>query len=205
MGKSMLSKGKVVTGISAIGIAFLWCIAIAADFSSAEFSADMHMKSEETEFEGKVYIKGNMQRQEGTRMGQDFVTIIRLDKGVLWNIMTGEKMYMEMAIPEGTQNDPGMQEKAKDIAEIRHLGEETVNGYTCEKYEYVFHDKSRGTMTQWFSKELGYPVKMVHSSGMVIEYRNIKEGNLADSLFEIPAGFTKFTMPGMPGGMPFGR
>lgn len=200
MGKGVLWMGKIFLAVVLPGIFLL-----SGPAFCAEFSADMHMITPGGEFDGKIYVKGDMQRQEGTRMGEKFVTIIRLDKGVLWNLMTGQKMYMESVIPENSQNDPNMQENVKDMAEIKKLGEETVNGYKCEKYEYVFHDKSKGTMTQWIAKDLGYPVKMVHSGGIVIEYENIKTGNIADSFFEIPAGYQKFQMPGMPGGMKFPR
>jgi hypothetical protein len=43
---------------------------------------------------------------------------------------------------------------------------------------------------------------MVHQSSegeSSFEYRNIKEGGVADSLFQVPAGYTKMEMPGMPG------
>jgi len=37
---------------------------------------------------------------------------------------------------------------------------------------------------------------------MLLEYKKIKPGKIPDSKFEIPAGYEKFPIPGMPGGMP---
>ncbi|MGD2150842.1 MAG: hypothetical protein PVF99_09560 [Desulfobacterales bacterium] len=55
--------------------------------------------------------------------------------------------------------DPEIEEKIKDIAEKKSLGKEKVSGYVCEKYQYLYHDKSSGVLTQWLSKRLGYPIK----------------------------------------------
>jgi hypothetical protein len=34
---------------------------------------------------------------------------------------------------------------------------------------------------------------------MITEYQNIKEGGVSDSLFKIPAGYTKMVIPGIGG------
>jgi hypothetical protein len=83
------------------------------------------------------------------------------------------------------------------MAEKIYLGDEMVNGYLCEKYEYDYHDPNAGSLYMWHAKKLDYPIKVdysVSSFPMYIEYKNIKEGGVSDSLFEIPSGYTK--MPG---------
>jgi hypothetical protein len=55
-------------------------------------------------------------------------------------------------------------------------------------------------LTQWVADKLQYSVKVqtADSKGKVsgvIEYKNFKQGPQADSLFEVPAGYTKFSMP----------
>jgi hypothetical protein len=57
-----------------------------------------------------------------------------------------------------------------------------------------------GTMTQWHSKKLNYPIKVVYhgpQGDMVTEYKNIKEGRVRDSLFKPPKGYKKMGMPGL--------
>jgi len=39
-----------------------------------------------------------------------------------------------------------------------------VNSYKCDKYLITYKDKSMGTMTQWISKKINYPIKMVYHS-----------------------------------------
>ncbi|MGD8449546.1 MAG: DUF4412 domain-containing protein, partial [Desulfobacterales bacterium] len=98
--------------------------------------------------------------------------------------------------------DPEIEEKIKDIAEKKSLGKEKVSGYVCEKYQYLYHDKSSGVLTQWLSKRLGYPIKTEYKAPayhMLTEYKNIKKERIPDSLFEIPSGFQKMQLPMMPG------
>jgi len=76
--------------------------------------------------------------------------------------------------------------KLEEVATKENLGKEKVNGYACDKYRFTFNDKSMGTMTQWFSKKLNFPIKsvMMGSQGEIsTEYKNIKrviEGLLND-------------------------
>jgi len=84
---------------------------------------------------------------------------------------------------------------------IRKLvGEETINSYLCDKYAFTYHDKSMGTQYQWISKKLKVMIK-IDSKGspfkMSSEYKNIKEESVPDSLFELPAGYTKISKPGL--------
>lgn len=78
------------------------------------------------------------------------------------------------------------------------VGSESVNGRSTVKYEAT---NSGGEVSHfWLDPKLRFPVKWdgKNTSG---EMRNIQEGSQPASLFEIPAGFTKFEMPGGMGGM----
>ena len=114
--------------------------------------------------------------------------------------MPAEKIYMEMSSQESAAHDPQSDPNIKDKAQIKKLGKETVNGYVCDKYQYSYHDTSLGTVTQWISKKLNYPIKTeVKSSSwyMLIEYKNIQKGNVKDSLFEVPGDYALMSVPGM--------
>jgi outer membrane lipoprotein-sorting protein len=175
--------------------------AVSALALAAEFSADMVHKMGTMSREGKVYVKGKKMRTE-SGMGQG-ITIVDGDTGTVWVLQPAQKMYFEMkkGATQPTQTTQSDEELAK-LADKKLLGTETVNGYQCEKYLYTYHDKALGTMTMWIATKLGQAIKMVHQSPegeSSFEYRNIKEGGVADSLFQIPAGYTKMQMPGMPG------
>ncbi|MCD6297231.1 MAG: DUF4412 domain-containing protein, partial [Deltaproteobacteria bacterium] len=102
----------------------------------------------------------------------------------------------------GQQNmAPATPEDMEKMGDKKYLGEEKVNGYKCKKYRYTSSDPSVGTTTMWISKKLNFPIKteMKGSSGpMSMEYKNIEEKKLPDSLFNIPAGYQKMSMPSMP-------
>lgn len=184
-------------------IAVTGCFMLCNLSSAAEFSADMIHKAGEQTIKGEVYVKENKIRQEMVKEGEKGVIIIRMDKGVMWNLMPEDKIYMEMPSVGDVANDPEYEKKLEEMAEKKYLGKEKVSGYVCKKYKYIYHDKSVGTLTQWFSEKLNYPIKteMRGQQGgmdMLIEYKNIREQKLPDSLFEIPSGYTKISIPGMP-------
>lgn len=194
MGNTIKFKAALVLVLAAL------LLGVAALALAAEFSADMVHKMGTMTKEGKIYVKGKKMRMEGS-MGQG-ITIVDGDTGTVRVLQPAQKMYMEMK--KGTQAmEPAQQdEELAKIADKKFLGTETVNGYQCERYLYTYHDKKLGTLTQWYSKKLEYPIKMLHSSPegeTTFEYRNIKEGGVADSMFQVPPGYTKMEMPGTPG------
>jgi outer membrane lipoprotein-sorting protein len=168
---------------------------------AAEFSADMVISTPEGVHKGKFFFNGTNFRQEIDMAGEKQVMIFRQDKNLIWVLMPEAKMYMEVSSQTQVENVPQVdQHEMESLAEKKHLGKETVNGYDCEIYQYIYHDKSMGTNTQWFSKKLNFPIKMEMQSPSgrtTTEYKNISEKSLSNELFEIPAGYRTMGMPGM--------
>lgn len=169
-----------------------------------EFSADFVNKSGGQTQSGKIYVKGKKMRQEITMGTQTHVSIIRGDKKVTWLLFPEQKTYMEVEYKEPEPvTASAIEEITKDRVHRRLVGKETVNGYLCDKYELVYQDKSIGTQTVWISKKLGVMVKMEQTASgfpMSMEFKNIAVKDVPDSVFEIPAGYSKMSMPGMPTG-----
>jgi len=194
--KIFLRVGLVVV------ILFLTVPALSVSSNAADFSADMINKSPMGNIEGKMFFKGGNFRQEMMMGGQKQITIFRKDKQVVWVLMPAQMMYMEMQAGSRqnmAQVDPDQIDK---LGGKKCLGKEKVNGYMCSKYRYTFHDKSSGTAIYWISDKLNFPVKMQTqgtSGSMSMEYRNIQEKTVPASLFDIPGGFQKMSMPTMPG------
>jgi outer membrane lipoprotein-sorting protein len=172
------------------------------DFTSlaAEFSADMIQQMTGQTITGKVFVKGKKTRMEMNTPGGKVITIVLPDEGKTLMLRPEDKMYMEMPTSPFGSSPSVVDEKLEEMATKKHLGTEKVNGYLCEKYKFIYHDKSKGKMTQWFSKKLGYPVKMIYQGQhgeVTTEYKNIKEGRVMDSQFQVPAGYQKMQIPGM--------
>jgi outer membrane lipoprotein-sorting protein len=197
----MKNKTQLRFGLIMI-ILFVAVLSLSVSSNAAEFSADMINTSPMGNIEGKMFFKGGNFRQEMMMGGQKQITIFRKDKEVVWVLMPAQMMYMEMQA--GSQQnmarvDPDEIDK---LGEKEYLGKEKVNGYMCSKYRYTFHDKSSGTAIYWISDKLQFPIKMQTqgtSGNMSMEYRNIQEKTVPASLFNIPGGFQKMSMPMMPG------
>jgi outer membrane lipoprotein-sorting protein len=191
-------------------IAAASALVLAQAAAAAQFSADFVQKIGGRSTTGKVYVQGDKIRREATRGAEQTIVISRMDKRIVWMLHPAQKSYMEMSFEKNRPyilNDPKWQQELKKLGTLTRDGQETVNGYPCDKYVLVYRDKAMGTQYQWISKKLKFPIKIETKGSrfpMVIEYKNIKERRLADSLFEVPAGYKKMSMQQMPG-MPMGK
>lgn len=172
---------------------------ISAGLLAAELTADLYQDSMGFVTQGKMYIKGDKLRME-TDQG---IVIIDQNASKSYTLNTADKTYMQMPINvDVAKIGQPMEEFDKEIAQIadkKQLGTEEVNGYLCDKYEIIYHDKSKGKMYQWYSEELKFPVKIVYESSlgkMVTEYSNVKNDPIDDSTFQVPADYKKMTLPG---------
>lgn len=161
--------------------------------SALEFSADMIVQPKGDEpMTGKIYVKGEKVRQETTEEGDTQIMIIRPDKKVTWMITPEEKSYMEM--PYQSEDKTFEEWTAEKEKNAKLLGEETVSGLACKKYESI---EDGETTFFWIAKQFPFPIK-VEDAEVIMEYKNIKEGSVPDSLFELPAGYEKMSMPVLP-------
>jgi hypothetical protein len=153
-----------------------------------------------------VWVKGQKMRQDIKSPQGEVTIIIDLDQGFQWMLMPAAKSYMKNKVEvEGKgfrpENFTAFQQ-GRMKATVEKAGSEKVNGYKCDKYLIKFDNEQAGVMTQWFSEDLGYPIKTTaeggQMGGMSSELQNIKKGGVSDDLFEIPDGYTEMKMPAMP-------
>ena len=196
-------KMRSVSRPLGLALAAVAVLAFATIAAAAEFSADLAGSIDRQAVAGKLYMKGTSVRQEMSRGTQSVIVIARPDKKTAWMLNPGNKTYMELkgsAVPDLTTLADA--KVPKEVGTRKRLGKEKVNGYLCDKYALVFKDKNQGTQYQWISSKLKVPLKMEHRTGnhvMTMEFKNIKEGKLAASLFEVPKGYKKTEMPQMQG------
>ncbi|MGD9044920.1 MAG: DUF4412 domain-containing protein, partial [Desulfobacterales bacterium] len=66
----------------------------------------------------------------------------------------------------------------------------------------TFTNKQMGTMTQWFSIKLSYPIKIVNKSDMmgevITELQNIKNTRIRDDFFIVPSDYREMPSPQIP-------
>jgi outer membrane lipoprotein-sorting protein len=186
----MKSRVKALSVIMGVLILFWAGLAAAEDFS-----ADMVSTSQGAVSKGKIYITKDKVRMEAPGS----IAITRIDKKVVWVLMPQDKMYMEQPFDPGAI--VGTAAKVSNEIERNLMGQEMVDGKMASKYRVIYDQNGkRTTIYQWFLSGLKIPVKTAAvDNSWVMEYKNIKTGSQPDSLFELPAGYQKFSyqMPSM--------
>ncbi len=164
---------------------------------AAQFSADFVEVRGPKTTAGKLYMKDGKVRREFTQ-GKTSIMISRPDKDVIWDVNLANKTYLELPGVGGMPTSISeIQAALKGLGELKLVGEETVNGYPCDKYAFTYHDKSMGMMYQWIAKKFQLAIKMETQGSpakMSSEFKNIKEEPVPDSLFELPSGYTRISL-----------
>jgi outer membrane lipoprotein-sorting protein len=170
----------------------LW---LAGPARAAEFSAQIVNRNQAGERHGAIYVKGPQVRRESPSGSGSLTIIMFQDKKLFWVLRPEQKTYLEMPLTDEMVRELG--QFAKERAWKKLLGKEMVNGYETEKYETAV--KTNGGETRhfmWISPKLGMPIKITNPDGsLVMEYQNIKEGGVSDSLFAAPPGYKKISLP----------
>lgn len=161
----------------------------------AEFAGQTLTRVRGVNVLGRIFVKDKKLRQELNDEKGQTITILRLDKKVVWVILPWERTYMEEPLKSTW---PGQFIQIPlDAKRKRLVGNERVLGYDAQKYEVLVPVK-RGLEKQtfWVAAKLGVPIKVViPSRNFSMEYRNISERGIADRLFEIPKGYKKANKP----------
>lgn len=176
-----------------LAVTVLTVLSIAGVAQALDFSADMVSTARGQRMSGKIFVADDKIRMD---MAGN-VTITRMDKQVVWILMPQQLLYMEQAFdPEMVA---GATEKMPGEIERSALGPGTVDGRAATKYRITYASREgRATVIQWVDKASSIPVKTEAEDGSwAMEYRNLKTGPQDAPLFEIPAGYTKFTVPNM--------
>ena len=192
---------KRLGGLSAVCAGVL-CLAVWC--AAADFSADTVTKMPGMAMAGKVFRQGSNMRQEITMGPMKHIIILRPDKKATWMVDPKAKTYTEMPYNPKMSDISMLRNEAelKKLAVKKNLGTEKVNGFVCDKFRLTYKNKMMGTSTVWLSKQLDWPIKTESNTArgtVATESKNIKIGRQASSLFEIPKGYKKVAMSGMPG------
>ncbi len=198
----------------------LIALLLAASFALAqtEFSAEIvdTQKSDNTS-NAKIYMSKDKIRIEpaaGSTKGRGAggSVIMNVATQTTTVLMDQQHMYMEMPAQMAGQRiaynffrTGDVENACSDWAQTaknkggtcHKVGSDTVNGRSAVKYEGT--NANGDTSTFWIDPKLRFPIKWQGKNNGG-ELRNIQEGTQPASLFEIPAGYTKFDMGNM-GGM----
>jgi hypothetical protein len=193
-------------GAVLLGATLAWAAGNSPPPAQAQYSADSYTETEDMTLREKVYVAGQKQRKEQDMGGSPQVSIIRMDKGVMWMLMPDEKMYVEMGLQQAQAQNQGPDLSAYQM-DRTEVGPDTLNGVPTTKYKIIMTG-SDGTKLggfQWVTNS-GIQLKLdaLSKEGnstqrIKMELTNLKVANQDPALFEIPKGYTKMTMPSVPG------
>jgi len=202
-----LSLGAVL-GIFSVGLAQAFVGTIAVGLGEMDpnvgriqtsFSADATVETEDMTATTRIYYAPGKVRDELKMSGQEVVTINRFDLKKVWMIL-GQGMYMEVDAEQGSDQAPSYKLISREV-----VGTEIINGMETTKYKSVYESKDGkfGGFT-WFTDDniavKAFMVSETHGEKQRVKFEisNLERGNQADSLFEIPEGYTALNMGGMP-------
>jgi hypothetical protein len=127
------------------------------------------------------------------QMGMDrIVNIAQMDRKMLLLVYPGLGSYTEMPTQEGA-NSPD-----ECNAEITKVGEETIDSHPCIKNKVVVTvpDGKKYESAIWCAKDMhGFPIRIQttsEGSTFVMLYKNISFSTPDKSLFDAPAGYTRY-------------
>ena len=198
--------------VTFLGTLILLVLFVCSAFG-AEYTADMVTTGPQGNMTGKLYVKGDLFRQDMVMQGQEQTILIDEDKDLTIILMHAQKMYMEFPAMDDEEFQETMEvdidsaedllKENPDMATAEDLGTETVNGIRCRVFKVTYKEDLRGDSTLWISKELETPIKIVTNTSegtSTMELKNIKKGGVSPNLFSIPSGYKKMEIPGLMGG-----
>jgi len=195
---------------------FIVALSLASNVAIAqtEFSADVvTTKQSGSSVEMKLYLGKDKMRIESTDKARENqgVGILNLSTQTMIVLLKQQQKYIEMPAAQSpgqrlmynffqtgeVENACGDWQKIlrNQGGTCHKVGHETVNGRNTVKYEGTNSKGESGYF--WLDPQLRFPVKWQEKDNTGGELRNIQEGPQPASLFQVPAGYTKFDMGGM--------
>ena len=156
--------------------------------------------------ENKMWSEGDNLRMETNvpEVGGNVVYIANKADKAMYMYQPAQNIATKMPYTE-EQFAGGPQDKSEDVdaSKAKYVGKDKIDGKTCLVYELTGEsDKEK----IWVWEEYGLPLRMeteVDGQKTIIEYSNVKVGDIDDKMFKLPAGAQVIDMgamqiPGMP-------
>lgn len=192
----------IIAAISLLGIAALAPPA-QADFKKfnmdAAYSATRIIQGGEQRMEQRYFQRdATTNRMEMHLQGEQSTIIINGDRGVMWILMPGQRMYMESSIDNQHFDGANVELPDPETWEMERVGRESVNGVPATKYR-VATDSGKTTRMRgflWVSDD-GIPVRTDMETGgdrIQMELRDLVVGRQPAELFEPPVGYQRVVL-----------
>ncbi len=167
----------------------------------------------------KYSMKGNKMRMDMSTGGMQMYSLFNRSEKTVDMVIPMRKMYMQQTV-DADRIKAGA-DSAMAAGKLTWTGKkETIAGHECE--HATFKDSTGKATDVCFAKGLGsfmsmpgglggiagwkhhvgqsFPLKIVRDGKVEMVATSIEKKSLPDSLFSVPAGYTKMSMPGRGGG-----
>ncbi len=179
----------------------LTLLAVASIVSAAGYSADVVTTDKKGTTQSRMWVSYSLWAQRMEMPSQpNMVIIVRMDRKLVWNIDKESKMYMEITMRPGMgANTIASGEKSPTEVERTYLLTETVEGHVADKYQITYQNGGeRTTHFVWLLKDNNlFPVKTQYKDSITV-FKNLVFEEPPASMFEVPSGYQKMSIPGMP-------
>ena len=169
--------------------------------AAAGYSADIVTTGKHGTSQSKIWVSYSSWSQRLEPASQpNMIMIVRMPQKLIWSIDTKTKRYME--IPMRSDMAAGAiatGDKAPTEVERTYLLTETVEGYLADKYRMTHQiGNDRITTFIWLIKDNNlFPIKSETKDGVTV-FKNLVLEEPPASMFEVPPGYQKFSIPMMP-------
>ena len=159
-----------------------------------QFSATFFILSADQDaVSGQLYVQDHLYRMDFHQGGEESIIIIDTKEAKSTILIPAMNMYIENALAsdEISNLDPFRfhdyymsQDLAKDS------GYELIEGYNCILYKTT--DEDGNELTEWFSEDLNFPIKIegiLNGGDFLMELKEINESKPEPSIFKVPDDF----------------
>jgi outer membrane lipoprotein-sorting protein len=165
---------------------------------TASFKYDLVITAPEQTITQKVWLKQMKMRTETIVEGQKMIYLMDMDEQIAHMYMPDQNTAMRMdfsGAQESVGESPLEQSEYLEGYNPVTLGSEIIDGKDCLVAEYSV--ETMGTK-MWVWKEYGLPIRTESTTPegtYLTELKNIEFTDIADSIFELPAGVQLMEIP----------
>jgi len=188
---------RMATRISLSLAVFLLAVLVSQPAHAVEFSADYVKRVDGKTARAQIYVKGDwirLEHQGGvlTDLGYAGVSIVRLDKQVVWLLLSKRRQYL--TVPLRKDHVPPLTETMEGETARKVAREETLGKYRTTLYEVTAGSgQSAEHYYQWVSVEHRLPLRIVSlDRDWAVEYEHVVFSKQQDFFFEVPPEFAEW-------------
>ncbi|MEA1898868.1 MAG: hypothetical protein U9N53_14510, partial [Bacteroidota bacterium] len=160
----------------------------------AQFSATFFILSaDQAAVSGQLYVQDHLYRMDFHQGGEESIIIIDTKKAMSTILIPAMNMYTENTIStdELSNQDPfRFHDYFMSQGMASNSGYELVEDYNCIVYKIT--DEEGNELTEWFSEDLNFPIKIegnLNGGDFLMELKEINESKPDPSIFKVPDDF----------------